>query len=118
MKLICPKCEGMKKFIVGIPVARKCEEHGSVNMIHVSNEIEMPKDPVEAEETDTTSRPEELPVKKDQSPLESAIAVLPDLGVDVLRNMARDLKVKNWWIMSKDLLINEIGDALKAEYGK
>ena len=106
MKLICPKCKGMKKFYVGIPVARRCEKHGSVNLIHVNAEIEMPADP----------EPEELTVKGEEIPLESALAVLPDLGVDVLRNMARDLKVGNWWNLTKENLVTELGEALKAEY--
>lgn len=115
MKLICPKCKGMKKFYVGKPVSRKCGDHPSVNLIHVDNEIDIPADPVEddrkeAEETDTTSRPEE------ETFLKSAIAVLPEFGVDVLRNMARDLKVKNWWIRGRENLLAKIEEALRAEH--
>lgn len=105
MRLICPKCKGMKKFYVGIPVSRKCGDHPSVNLIHVNAEIDMPADPVE-----------ELPEKEEKLPVETAISILPDLGVDVLRNMARDLKIKNWWILSKAELIADLTNALEAEH--
>ena len=113
MKLICPKCLGMKKFYVGVPVSRKCDKHSN-NMIHINNIIEMPADP----EPDLLmgKLAKELPEKEGETSLKIVLAVIPDLDVGQLRSVAKQLKVKSWWIQSKKNLIAKIRAALKAKY--
>ncbi len=128
MKLICPKCLGMKKFMVGVPVARKCDKHKN-QLIHVKSVIEMPADSESETNTDTQwpSKDElahraisEVKSLKEmvKTSLETAIDSISDLGITELRLLGKRFKVEKWWLISKKKLAAKIKKAIKAKHAK